>query len=480
MRTSASPIANHNGGHLAFGPDGYLYIGMGDGGIRRRSGAPRPESRRAARQDAAHRRQRAGRRCAPATAIPADNPFASAAVAARPEIWAFGLRNPWRYHVRRSARGGTGALVIGDVGQRRGRRSTTSRAAAAAATTAGATAKARTTTSRRGRRPSAADRSDPRIRPRARPDRSPAATSIAARRSARRSAAATSLPTSSPGGSGRSRSPSIRRPARPRLRSREHTPNWAGTRQASARSASTRAASSSSSTTRRHRLKLLADGQPRARPGDFDGDGIADISVFRPADSIWYTLDSAAAGTYTATGWGFLGDVPVPGDYDGDGKMDLAVYRRSTGVWWVFYSGSQTFVAIPWGLPDDVPVPADYDGDRKTDLAVFRPSEGMWYVLPSSANGGSSAYRWAWPAMLQSPATTMAMVWPTRLCIGRASGKFLVHPATSRASPFAFSALPMTSPYQATSTAMARATSQSTARRPACGTCSRRVPALRN
>ena len=52
--------------------------------------------------------------------VPAGNPFvAGAPVAARPEIWAFGLRNPWRYSFDDPARGGTGALVIGDVGQNR-------------------------------------------------------------------------------------------------------------------------------------------------------------------------------------------------------------------------------------------------------------------------------------------------------------------------------------------------------------------------
>ena len=50
--------------------------------------------------------------------MPGDNPFVSGGpVAARPEIWAFGLRNPWRYSFDDPARGGTGALVIGDVGQ---------------------------------------------------------------------------------------------------------------------------------------------------------------------------------------------------------------------------------------------------------------------------------------------------------------------------------------------------------------------------
>ena len=119
--------------------------------------------------------------------IPPDNPFLGGH-AARDEIWAFGLRNPWRFSFDDPARGGTGALVIGDVGQD-GVGGNRLRAApgAAAATTAGATAKARTTTC--ARLPLAyqpARRSDLRVRPDARAARSPAATSIAAARSARR------------------------------------------------------------------------------------------------------------------------------------------------------------------------------------------------------------------------------------------------------------------------------------------------------
>jgi glucose/arabinose dehydrogenase len=113
----AQPFANHNGGHLAFGPDGFLYIGLGDGG----SG-----------NDPDHRAQNPAELLgkmlridvnvpdthATGYQIPADNPFLGGRpVAARGEIWDFGLRNPWRYTFDDPARGGTGALVIGDVGQ---------------------------------------------------------------------------------------------------------------------------------------------------------------------------------------------------------------------------------------------------------------------------------------------------------------------------------------------------------------------------
>ena len=113
----AQPFSNHNGGHLAFGPDGYLYIGLGDGG----SGDD-PDHRAQNPQELLGKMLRVDVNVADGHSIgyqvPTDNPFVGGGpVAARPEIWAFGLRNPWRYSFDDPARGGTGALVIGDVGQ---------------------------------------------------------------------------------------------------------------------------------------------------------------------------------------------------------------------------------------------------------------------------------------------------------------------------------------------------------------------------
>ena len=115
----AQPYANHNGGNLAFGPDGFLYIGLGDGG----SGND-PEHRAQNPSELLGKMLRIDVGVADTHPsgyeVPADNPFvAGAPITARPEIWAFGLRNPWRYSFDDPARGGTGALVIGDVGQDR-------------------------------------------------------------------------------------------------------------------------------------------------------------------------------------------------------------------------------------------------------------------------------------------------------------------------------------------------------------------------
>ena len=114
-RSIVQPFSNHNGGHLAFGPDGYLYIGLGDGG----SGND-PDHRAQNPSDLLGKMLRIDVNVPDGDTtgyrIPPDNPFLGAN-AARDEIWAFGLRNPWRYSFDDPARGGTGALVIGDVGQ---------------------------------------------------------------------------------------------------------------------------------------------------------------------------------------------------------------------------------------------------------------------------------------------------------------------------------------------------------------------------
>ncbi len=85
--------------------------------------------------------------------LPSDNPFINAPSPTRKEIWDLGLRNPWRYSFDDVALGGTGALVIGDVGRTLSRRSTTSHAGEEVATTDGRDARVRTPTWIGRRRP---------------------------------------------------------------------------------------------------------------------------------------------------------------------------------------------------------------------------------------------------------------------------------------------------------------------------------------
>ncbi len=114
---------------------------------------------------------------------------------------------------------------------------------------------------------------------------------------------------------------------------------------------------------------------------DFDGDGKADISVFRPAGGNWYIQGSQNG--FTAAQFGDTNDKIVPADYDGDGKTDLAVYRAGT---WYLQRSTAGFTGVAFGAPDDIPQPADFDGDGKVDLAVWRPSNGTWYVFNLSNN----------------------------------------------------------------------------------------------
>ncbi|HXD98578.1 MAG TPA: CARDB domain-containing protein, partial [Candidatus Acidoferrum sp.] len=116
-----SANSNHNGGHMVFGPDGYLYIGLGDGG---------------AGNDPPHNSQNPLKLLGKILRIdvgvaddhpkgyeiPADNPFVGGVLpgTTKPvlaEIWAFGVRNPWRFNFDDVTLGGSGALLIGDVGQ---------------------------------------------------------------------------------------------------------------------------------------------------------------------------------------------------------------------------------------------------------------------------------------------------------------------------------------------------------------------------
>ncbi|MCA1684343.1 MAG: Ig-like domain repeat protein, partial [Actinobacteria bacterium] len=113
----------------------------------------------------------------------------------------------------------------------------------------------------------------------------------------------------------------------------------------------------------------VTGGTTHRAPADFNGDGVTDVSVFRPSTGQWLVRG------ISDTIYGASGDIPVPGNYNADNTTDIALYRPSTGQWLV--KGISDTV---YGAPTDIPVPGDYNGDGITDIAVYRPSTGQWLV----------------------------------------------------------------------------------------------------
>ncbi len=134
-------------------------------------------------------------------------------------------------------------------------------------------------------------------------------------------------------------------------------------------------------------------GAPTDRPvaGDWNGDGIDDIGVWRPGTGRFY-LDIDGSRTWTAgvdlitDAFGIPTDRPVAGDWNGDGIDDIGVWRPGTGRFYLDIDGSRTWTAgvdlitDAFGIPTDRPVAGDWNGDGFDDIGVWRPGTGRFYL----------------------------------------------------------------------------------------------------
>jgi hypothetical protein len=137
--------------------------------------------------------------------------------------------------------------------------------------------------------------------------------------------------------------------------------------------------------------------------GDFDGDGRADAAGFTGFStwSIAYSSDDYRAGTATVTTLPTdeFPAVRFSADFDGSGKSALTAFLLPSGVWHStpLTGAVRSLPRLQWGRRGDLPIAADFDGDRVADVAVWRPEDGRWYILPSSegyAAARATAIQW--------------------------------------------------------------------------------------
>ncbi|HKP68357.1 MAG TPA: hypothetical protein VJV05_03670 [Pyrinomonadaceae bacterium] len=162
------------------------------------------------------------------------------------------------------------------------------------------------------------------------------------------------------------------------------------------------------------RTSLVSISNTTKAPVDYDGDGRSDWAIARHTGgqtpfTFWINYnDTANADDVTSFVFGiFTVDGLQPGDFDGDGMTDVAVWRAFTGPdgtppgYWITFSSTNTTRMIPFGLTGDRNVLEDYDGDGKDDMAIYRVPEtqsgpGTWYYRGSfnNPNGNLTVVPW--------------------------------------------------------------------------------------
>ncbi len=120
--------------------------------------------------------------------------------------------------------------------------------------------------------------------------------------------------------------------------------------------------------------------------GDWDANGRAETGV-RPMGSKAFVLRDAAGQVRTNYNYGLPTDTPLIGDWDGNRYADLGVYRPSTRQFIMRPPGGGTNTVVVWGAAGDKPVAGDWNGDGRSDIGTYTPSNGYWTLRVPTTTG---------------------------------------------------------------------------------------------
>ncbi|HYP26234.1 MAG TPA: hypothetical protein VE262_05915 [Blastocatellia bacterium] len=121
--------------------------------------------------------------------------------------------------------------------------------------------------------------------------------------------------------------------------------------------------------------------------GDWDGDGVDTVGVFR--DGVFFLRNSNSAGfADLVVPFGQEGDLPVVGDWDADGIDSIGVYRGDTFMLRKSNTPGEPQIIIVLGVSGDVPIAGDWNNDRLDTVGIYRPSDGLVVLKDGDAGGG--------------------------------------------------------------------------------------------
>jgi hypothetical protein len=344
---------NHNGGQLKFGPDGYLYIATGDGG-----GGGDPGNNAQNRNRLLGKLLRIDVDGGFPYAIPLANPFATGGGA--PAVWAYGLRNPFRFSFDRL----TGDLFIGDVGENNWEEINFQPAGSPGGQNYGW----RRMEGNHCLNPSSNCNDGTLVFPIIEYSHGNGCSVIGGYRY--RGLSSDALLGSYFYGDFCS--------GRIWIANRNPGGSWT-----TVEALDTPHAISTFGEDETGELYVAAFGANGAVYRIHGPAALRGIGVYRATTGEWFLRGTDGAPTVVRWGAPQLGDIAVAADYDGDGQADIAVFRPGSGQWFIRHSSAGTVVVVAWGSAahGDVPVPADYDGDGRADIAVFRRATGEWFIL---------------------------------------------------------------------------------------------------